>query len=628
MTKTPDETDRTEEDRLAGTCSGVSHPGICEATGLGKGDVLILAAVALVARLVYLAETADVVFIGNLVGDAKGYYDWALRIYGGEWVGSEPFYQAPLYPYVLATWMKIVGDSVAGIRVLQSLWGVAGCVFLGLTAGRMFNRQAGIVAGVMLAVYPSAIFFDGIVQKASLGCFLLCLLLFVMSRFAAGRRAGCAVAVGAVAGLLALTRENALIWVAVLLPWVWWVSRQNGEPDTPLEDPGDPAESAPTDGGDATTPQRDELSGYRSAGWWMACWYLAGALCVLGPVAVRNAVVGGSLSPTTFQAGPNFYIGNSADADGRYRPLVRGHETPAFERRDATRLAERDTGRHLSSQEVSNYWFARAWRDIKGDPARWVRLMLTKIAMVMNRYEVSDVESQYVYAEFSGLLRGLGVAWHFGILCPLAAVGILMTRHLRCRLWIHYVLIVTMIAGVALFFVLARYRFPLVPLLIPLAAAGSVELFNRVKTRAWSGVLVTVIVGCVVGIATNWPVHDQRRLDALAHMNLGIALASADGNRLEEATKYFRLAVEGNPTSVEAHFNLGQALALKGDDGGAIAEYEAALSLEPNLANVDFYLARALERSGNLEKALKHYRRAIELAPDDQEARQAIDRIE
>ena len=59
------------------------------------------------------------------------------------------------------------------------------------------------------------------------------------------------------------------------------------------------------------------------------------------PVGVRNVVVADEWSLSTFQAGPNFYIGNSEDADGRYHPLVRGHETPAFERRDATELAER-----------------------------------------------------------------------------------------------------------------------------------------------------------------------------------------------------------------------------------------------------------------------------------------------
>ncbi len=513
MTKMRNMIDRRKGDPPAGTRNGVSHRSTLGTAGLGKGDVLILAAVALIVRVVYLAETADVVFLENLVGDAKGYYDWALRICGGEWMGTEPFYQAPLYPYVLAVWMNIVGDAVTGIRVLQSLWGVAGCALLGLAAGRMFNRQAGIIAGVMLALYPPAIFFDGIVQKASLGCFLLCLLLYVMSRFADGRRVTCAVVVGAVAGLLALTRENALVWVAVLLPWIWWVSRQGGGRNASRNELG----SAPADAGGAIEHRGDELSGYRNSGRRLARWYVAGVLCVLGPVAVRNVVVGGSLSPTTFQAGPNFYIGNGADADGRYRPLVRGHETPAFEKNDATRLAERDMGRRLSPREVSDYWFARAWRDIKREPARWARLMLTKIAMVINRYEVSDVESQYVYAEFSGVLRGLGLLWHFGVLCPLAAAGILLTRRPRRGLWIHYVLILTMIAGVAVFFVLARYRFPLVPLLIPFAAVGCNELFNRIKARAWSSMLVTVIVGCVVGIVVYWPVHDQRRLDPDDH---------------------------------------------------------------------------------------------------------------
>ena len=58
---------------------------------------------------------------------------------------------------------------------------------------------------------------------------------------------------------------------------------------------------------------------------------LAGLAFVLLPVGLRNRSVGGEYSLTTFQIGPNFYIGSNADATGRYRPLVRGHETPQFE---------------------------------------------------------------------------------------------------------------------------------------------------------------------------------------------------------------------------------------------------------------------------------------------------------
>jgi hypothetical protein len=41
-------------------------------------------------------------FFTVLMGDSHGYDEWAQRIAGGEWLGHEVFYQAPLYPYCSA----------------------------------------------------------------------------------------------------------------------------------------------------------------------------------------------------------------------------------------------------------------------------------------------------------------------------------------------------------------------------------------------------------------------------------------------------------------------------------------------------------------------------------------------
>ena len=71
----------------------------------------------------------------------------------------------------------------------------------------------------MLAAYAPAIFFDGVIQKTSLGLFLTSVLLLLVVRFAAAPRARCAAASGVVLALLALTRENALIFAFVLPAW-------------------------------------------------------------------------------------------------------------------------------------------------------------------------------------------------------------------------------------------------------------------------------------------------------------------------------------------------------------------------------------------------------------------------
>ena len=546
---------------------------------------------ALSVRLLHTYHTASVPFVRHLIGDAAGYYAWAADIVSGDVIGREAFYQAPLYPYLLALGMAIFGEGVGPIRLVQALGGVvAVCTLYGATVWS-FNGRVGVVAGVMLGLYGPAIFFDGIIQKTSLGCVLLCALLWGLAWGDRGRRAVACGAVGLVVGLLVLTRENAMVWLLLLAVWVWVTWRGTG--------------------------MRRQVSAL--------LLYVVGAGLVLIPVGVRNAVVAGEWSVSTFQAGPNFYIGNRGDADGRYRPLIRGHESPAFERRDATKLAERALGRELSAGEVSEYWMSRAVGDIADDPGRWVRLMGLKMLMVWNAYEVSDVESLHVYAEYSPLLRWLSRVWHFGVLCPLAGLGVVLTRQKWRQLWVFHVLILSMACSVALFYVLSRYRFPLVPLLIPFAAAGVVGAWELLRARDYGRLIAPAVVAALVGVVVNVRVHDEGRLNALGYMNLGVALAR-EGD-VEAATGYFQSAVVDHPGSAEARYNLAQALALLGDHASAIPHYEAALTLEPALVGADYNFGVALERVDRFGEALRHYERAVELDPADAEARRAVGRL-
>jgi tetratricopeptide (TPR) repeat protein len=274
--------------------------------------------------------------------------------------------------------------------------------------------------------------------------------------------------------------------------------------------------------------------------------------------------------------------------------------------------------------------------------------MFRKWAMVWNAYEVSDVESQYVFADYSQVLRIAGRGWHFGILAPLSAVGIVATWHARRRLWLWYALAVAMAAAVAAFYVMGRYRFPLVPLLIPFAAAGLEGLRRRTADRVsdrgpanrpaagegivavpmlqGNGLRAAVAAGIVAAVAANWPIHDRTRLDALSWMNVGVSLAR-DGD-VAAAVPYFRRAVDQFPESAEANNNLAQALAVTGRFADAIPHSQAALRAAPDLRGVHFNLAVALEKVSRTGDAITHYQRAVQEDPADAAARAALARLQ
>lgn len=288
-------------------------------------------------------------------------------------------------------------------------------------------------------------------------------------------------------------------------------------------------------------------------------------------------------------------------------------------------LAEKDIGHALSGREVSSYWMGRTFKDIAADPARWIALLCLKTAMVCNRYEVADVESQYVVAGFSPILKAIGFTWHFGVLCPLAALGIVATRRDWRRLWVFYGMMATLAGAVIITYVLARYRYPLVPLLIPFAAVGLNDLYSCFRKRHGGVLAARVALLGVVALLTNVAVHDETRLNALSYMNLGVATARSGD--LPAATGYFRQAVAGHPYSAEANNNLAQALALQGRFGEAVGRYEAALRSDRSLMGVEYNLGVALESLGGVNDALIHYRNALRLDPSDSDAEAAINRL-
>ena len=198
---------------------------------------------------------------------------------------------------------------MATVRIVQAILGAASSALLADAGWRLFSRRAGLAAGFMLASYPPAIFLDTIVQKSALDLFFLCLVLWLVAAIVERPRAA------AIGG-------------------AWRGARM---PDADARERVDPDRSA----------RRVARAPARQPAAWRVLLFAAGLAIVVGPVAVRNAVVGGELAITTAQFGPNFYIGNNPDADGTYKPLVPWRGNAAFERQDATRLAERAVGHPL-----------------------------------------------------------------------------------------------------------------------------------------------------------------------------------------------------------------------------------------------------------------------------------------
>src|SRR5438105_3867664 len=239
-------------------------------------------AVALAVRLTYLWQIRPSPFFDVLMGDARSYDAWATQIAGGDWIGRGVFYQAPLYPYLLGTLYAIAGRSLLGVRIVQAVIGSAACVLFALAGRRFFSERAGVIAGFGLALYAPAIFFDGLLQKSSVDIFLVCLALWQIGRLSeTPRRMSWWLLLGVTMGALSLTRENAVVFAAVIPLWV-------------MAGPKGPA--LHTNAGPKGSALRTNQPSHKSQ---QCAAFVLGVSLMLAPVAIRNRMVAGEWHLTT-----------------------------------------------------------------------------------------------------------------------------------------------------------------------------------------------------------------------------------------------------------------------------------------------------------------------------------------
>ena len=536
---------------------------------------------AFLLRCLYIWQIADAPFFELRIGDSEAYHLWAQRIAAGDWLGQDVFYQAPLYPYFLAVVYRIFGDGAFQLRLLQAVIGATSCALIAAAGARLWGRR-GIVAGVILAIYPTAIFLDGLLEKSALVTMFTALLLALLATSPGNARHHSWFATGIVLGLLVLTRENAIM---LIVPVLLWITLSSGR------------------------------QSFRNS-YGAVAIFLAGCALVLSPVAVRNYAVSGEFHLTTSQFGPNFYVGNHPGASGTYEALVAGHGSAADEREDATRLAQDAVGRELTSREVSSFWTRRSIEFIRSQPTAWLTLLARKAALTFNADTVADTESQDVYAEWSPLLRLLGVIG-FGALLAVAVYGAAASATEWRRLWWLYAVGATYAASVIAFYVFERYRFPLVLVLMLFAAAAFRETKSR--TRRWAPFLAAFVALALAHL----PVGDARGSQATHYFAIATAIAK-NPTRVEQAKEFYGRALDAAPEFPAAQVGLATLLTRTGHAEDAIPYYEAALASWPDYAEAHNNLGVALQAVGRPKDAAEAFEQALRLRPDDADARRGL----
>lgn len=462
--------------------------------------LVVVVTLALALRLLSYHEIrqspllTDTPFLADAV-----YYDYrAKQIAGGDWLGQEVFFMAPLYEFTVAVPYALTGQSIdkpdfrlarKQYRIdpaiyLQCFYGALTCGLLYALAYGWFSSIAGWAAGLMSAGYGPFIFFDGLLMAASLVLFTGVLSIAVLSW--SDRRggwwrwlmSGFAVGIASLAHGSMLAVAPAVVLVMLLFP----------------------------------------SKGNRRQALVNASVFGLGAAMMIAPVTVRNYLVGDDFVLLTSNGGMNFFIGNNPHATGTH--TVYQYPFPMTKLSDYYQRPKR-TPDSPAPSFVSRQVAARAWGWLAENPTAALGLWLTKFRLWFNGVELGIRDHYHFFRQFSAVLRGPVLS--FAVVGPLGLTGaVFLIRRMRELRFVYLVLMVQT-AVFVLMFVLGRYRFCATACLMLLGAGQIAWWIERARAREFGLLAASVAVLAAFAVLVNYPVNgfDENHGAAKLYANLG-----------------------------------------------------------------------------------------------------------
>jgi tetratricopeptide (TPR) repeat protein len=539
---------------------------------------------ALVLRLIYFFQVKanfpgwDTPTIDPLYHDL-----WAKQIASGDLLGSGPFFRPPFYAYFLGFIYALAGPSLAVSKIIQHLAGSLSCLTIFLFADRYFNRRVAVLSGLISVFYWVFIYFEDELLLDSLLVLFSVILVWSLIRAAEKPALGRFFISGLMLGLAVVTRPNYLVVIPAVLLWMLII-----------------------------LPRQ-----YKKA-MSMTAAVIAGSLLFILPVTVRNAIVGDDLVLIASQGGINFYIGNNMYADGF--TAVMPEFGSSWEYADCEYLAKKESGRlgqHMKQSEVSAFYYKKALGFIITEPSRWLGLMIRKLSYFWNRYEISNNQNLYFFRRFASVTHILPPL--FFIISPLSILGLWhLFRKDRKYHIIGYFVLVYMLTVIG-FFVNSRFRLPVMPFLIILAAMMIVRFYYNFRKRELRKTLVNAAALILLLLLTNidfWGI--SRPNFAMSHFSLGNVYLKKGMN--ERALDEYSAALELADCVPSAHLNRGLIYFGRLDFEEAFAEFTREIEKCGRSAKAHNNLSVLYRLNGDADNALNEARLAISESPQNLEA--------
>lgn len=550
---------------------------------------LLITAVAIAVRAIYLHDIIDTVEFKVPLLDAAWYDTHALEVLKGDLLASQSAFRVPLYIYFLAGCYKTFGHQYLPPVLVQVILGSLVCGIVFLVGDRVFGFWAGVVAGLGVALHRVAVFSDLQLLPTTIFIFGIVVATYLVIRGLETDKARSWILAGVCIGISFLTRPDVVfftIGICLILLFKFGVRR----------------------------------------GFRRIIFVLSPLVVAMLLLSLRNQIVTGEFYLFSSQGSLNLYVGNAIFADGKtplHPPTYAKFDLTMDHREDsmlaaAKQHAMEDLGRPLTDSELSRYLLRRTIEDIRQNPKRWVILMLKKVYYFLNSYERSDMKPMWrISRNLSWTMKNLLLPFTSAMVpASLGFALVLVRKHgMGLVIWAGFV---AFALNTILFFVSWRYRLPAVIYIWMLAGYGLVELLRALRARKFifvisSGLLMGAVgfvsASSYLGVRDEVYSEDYLVNEAIIHSSYGLH---------DEAVSILKEAIALNPAGERTHFALGHQYAKMGKIDEAKREMGIATMLFPGyLPAAHTTLGVAFLNVGDCAKAADEFREALKFAPTD-----------
>lgn len=361
--------------------------------------------------------------------------------------------RAPLWPAVIAAIYGVLGSHDHFVRLFLCFVGAGTCALVYQFASDLFGKRVALFAGILAALYPFLYIYDGWLYSESLYIFLLFAFCYTLYRLQRNPSWQWMVSGAVLLGLASLTRPNGLVILGAFLAWA-------------------------------------VIIGWRKMLSWRTVIKSALVIGLLStvfilPWTLRNYMVTQQLVPVA--------VGDGKVMLGAYNDMIL--QRPYYL---GIWIIPSESNPAIAAQYPANCAGAcevKRDSDYRKDAIQWIESHTNEMPYLLrlhftNLWSITTQEADLPINRFPDRLASKVVVDMMVVITPvvfaLAALGLFLT-HKRWRefLFIYFMIGLTIIQSLVLYGI-PRFRAPIEPMLILLAAGaiwGSGQAINSQKKK-------------------------------------------------------------------------------------------------------------------------------------------------